>query len=150
GPMVERTRRLAAAAEENGVRLAVEYEPGFLVGDAPALERLFEEVGSPALGANLDLGHVFLCESDPLGAIRRLGPRILHCHVENMARGVHRHLPPWEGDLDLRGYLCCLADVGYAGALALDLYDVDYAALAPPCFEHLRGLLQEMGREELP
>ncbi|MHC5033810.1 MAG: sugar phosphate isomerase/epimerase family protein, partial [Planctomycetota bacterium] len=96
-PMVERTRSLCAVAEDCGVRLAVEYEPGFLVGDSASLLRLFEEVGSPALAANLDLGHAFLCEDEPLDAVRQLGPWIVHCHIENMAAGVHRHLLPWQG-----------------------------------------------------
>jgi sugar phosphate isomerase/epimerase len=140
-PMVERTRRLCVAAADCGVRLACEYEPGFLVEDADSLLRLREEVDSPALGANLDLGHAFLQEGAPLEAVARLGGLILHCHVEGMARGVHRHLPPWEGDLDLAAYLEALKKAGFDGALALDLYGVDYLEVAPRCFAYLRGLL---------
>ncbi len=140
-PMVERTRRLGEAAADCGVRLACEYEPGFLIADADALMRLCEEVDSPALGANLDLGHAFLQEAEPLETVRRLGELLLHCHVEGMARGVHKHLPPWEGDLDVAAYLEALAGAGYDGALALDLYDVDYLEVAPRCFAYLRGLL---------
>ncbi len=140
-PTVERTRRLCDVAEGCGVRLAVEYEPGFLIANAASLLRLIDEVGSPALGANLDPGHAFLQEDDPLGAIAALGDRIFHCHVEGMAAGVHKHLLPWEGDLDLAAYFMALADAGFDGALALDLYGVDYAAVAPRCFAHLRERL---------
>jgi len=143
--LLARTRELCAIAEGCGVRLAVEYEPNFIVGDAASLLRLCDEVGSDALAANLDLGHTFLVEADPLDAIRRLGPRIAHCHVEGMARGVHRHLPPWEGDLDLAPYLRALAEAGFDGTLALDLYGVDYAAIAPKCFGYLRSMLEELG-----
>jgi sugar phosphate isomerase/epimerase len=141
-PAVERTRQLCGVAEECGVRLAVEYEPGFLVASADALLRLIEEVGSPALGANLDLGHAFLCEDDPLGAIARLGDRIFHCHIENMCRGVHKHRLPWEGDMDLGAYIEALAGAGFDGALSLDLYGLDYAAVIADCFAHLRGHLR--------
>ena len=140
-PMLARTRRLCDVAEDCGVRLAVEYEPGFLIANAAALLRLIAEVGSPALGANLDLGHAFLQEDDPLGAISALGDRIFHCHVENMAAGVHKHLLPWEGDMDLAAYFRALASAGFDGALSLDLYGMDYAAVTPRCFEYLRGLL---------
>lgn len=136
--LVERTRRLCELARSAGVRLAVEYEPNFIIDDAESLLRLMDAVGSDALAANLDLGHAFLQESDPLDAIRRLGNRIVHCHVEGMATGVHRHLLPWEGEMDLQACVCALREVGFDGALALDLYGVDYAAVAPRCFEYLR------------
>jgi sugar phosphate isomerase/epimerase len=128
--MVSRTRDLAAQAEASGVILAKEFEPGFVVGSTEKLLRLFEEVPYGNLQANLDLGHVFLCDPDPMAAIAGLEGRIAHCHIENMARGVHRHLPPWEGDMDLSQYLSALASVGFDGPIALDLYDCDYLTMA--------------------
>lgn len=143
GRLVERTRRLCRIAEDAGVRLAVEYEPGFLVGDSASLERLFGEVASEALWANLDLGHVFLCEDDPLATVRRLAPRTAHGHVENMAAGVHRHRMPWDGDMDLGAYLGTLREAGFDGFLAADLYGIDYLAEAARVFSYLHGLLPE-------
>ena len=138
---LERTGVLCEAAEQAGVRLAIEYEPNFLVEDSASLLRLVKEVGSDALAANLDLGHAFLMEDDPAEGIRSLGDRIAHCHVEGMAEGTHKHLLPWEGDLPLEDCFSVLQEVGFDGALALDLYGVDYAAVAPKCFDYLRGLL---------
>ena len=142
--LVQRTRALCDLAERSGVRLAIEYEPNFIVGDTDSLLRLCDQVGSDALCANLDLGHVFLVEADPIGAIRRLGRRTVHCHVEGMAKGVHKHLAPWEGDLNLAVYLRVLAELGFDGALALDLYRPDYPAVAPACFSYLRGMLDAL------
>jgi sugar phosphate isomerase/epimerase len=142
--MVERTRELVDVASEHGVTIAEEFEPGFIVGNTAELMRLFREVGSPNLAANLDLGHVFLCDPDPLAAIGQVGKRVVHCHIENMAAGVHQHLLPQEGDMDLRAYLQALADAGFDGGLALDLYKMDYAAVAPGAIVYLRGLLAEL------
>ena len=140
--MVERTRELADVAELAGVILAEEFEPNFVVGTTADLLRLFDAVDSPALAANLDLGHIFLCDPDPMAAIRSVGDRIVHCHVENMAAGVHDHLLPQEGDMDMKQYLQALADAGYAGPLSLDLYKYDYEAIAPETIAYLRGLLR--------
>jgi sugar phosphate isomerase/epimerase len=74
-------------------------------------------------------------------AIAQLGSKIVHCHVENMCAGVHDHLLPQEGDMDLGVYLQALADVGFQGGLALDLYKYDYEAIAPKAIEYLRGLI---------
>lgn len=59
--------------------------------------RAFSEVGSPVLKANLDIGHVFLCDPDPMDAIARCKGLIAHAHLENMKTGVHNHLVPYEG-----------------------------------------------------
>lgn len=139
--LVARTRTLAELAEASGVILAEEFEPGFVVGSTADLLRLFEAIPFPALAANLDLGHVFLCDPDPLDAIRQVGEKVVHCHVENMETGVHDHKLPQEGDMDLAAYIRTLDEIGYDGGLSLDLYGYDYEAVAPDAIAYLRGLL---------
>jgi len=140
--MVERTRELVEIAQAHGVVLALEFEPGFVVGSTADLLRLFDALPSPHLAANLDLGHVFLCDPDPLGAIRQIGAKTVHGHIENMRAGVHDHLIPQEGDMDLAAYLAALADAGFTGGLALDLYKYDYEAVAGEAIAYLRGLIE--------
>jgi sugar phosphate isomerase/epimerase len=139
--MLIRTRALVQLAEDCSVVLAQEFEPGFIVGSTQDLLRLFVEIPSPNLAANLDLGHVFLCDPDPLASIRQLGSKIVHGHVENMRYGIHNHLLPQEGDMDLKLYLNELENVGFTGALALDLYSYDYAAVSPEVLKFLSGMI---------
>jgi len=142
--MVERTRVFVEIAEEHGVVLAQEFEPNFVVGSTADLLRLFDEIPSPNLAANLDLGHVFLCDPDPMQAIRAVGDKIVHCHVSNMPTGLHDHLVPGEGDMDLSAYLQAVADVGFDGGLALDLYKYDYEAVAAQAVADLRGVRMQI------
>jgi len=139
--MVERTRALVEVAAEHGVVLAQEPEPLFVVASTDDLMRLFDEIPSPYLAANLDLGHVFLSDPDPIASIRRVGSKIVHIHIENMRHGVHDHLLPHEGDMDLAAYLRTLTEVGYQGGLALDLYKYDYEGVAGKCIAYLRDLI---------
>jgi len=139
--MLDRTRRLVSAAAARGVALAIEFEPNFIVGSTADLLRLFREIPSEALQANLDLGHVFLCDPAPMAAIDSLRGKVRHGHVENMRAGVHRHLPPWEGDMDLPAYLRALDGIGFAGPLALDLYNERYEDVAERSVGYLRGIL---------
>lgn len=139
--MIQRTQTLVQIAEEHHVILAQEFEPGFIVGSTQDLLNLFNEIPSPHLAANLDLGHVFLCDPDPLHSIRQLGPKIIHGHIENMAKGIHRHLLPNEGDIDLQSYLSELHMIGFSGSLALDLYDYDYATQSSEALAYLRSIL---------
>lgn len=140
GKMIERTQELVRLAEQSGVILAQEFEPGFIVGSTKDLHQLFTEIPSANLQANLDLGHVFLCDPDPLEAIASLKGRIVHGHVENMKTGVHRHLLPQEGDMDLKRYLSALKAVGFEGGLALDLYEQNYEAVASDAIAYLKQL----------
>jgi sugar phosphate isomerase/epimerase len=61
-----------------------------------------------------------------------------------MAQGVHDHLLPQEGDMDLSLYLRALHGVGYEGPLSLDLYKYEYEVVAPQAIAYLRGLLQNL------
>ena len=139
--MIDRTRELVRLAEQYNVVLAEEFEPGFIVGSTRELHQLFAEIPSPNLQANLDLGHVFLCDPDPFDAIASLKGRIVHAHIENMKTGVHRHLLPHEGDMDLNLYLSSLKAIGFDGGLALDLYEQDYEAVAPAAIAYLKQIL---------
>jgi len=139
--MIERTRDLVAVAEQHGVILAQEFEPDFIIGSTVDLLRFFRDIPSPNLAANLDLGHAFLCDPDPLAAIHQIGAKLVHCHIENMATGVHEHLLPHEGDMDLAAYLHALTAVGFEGGLALDLYKHDYEAIAGEALSYLRRLV---------
>lgn len=128
-------------AEQLGVKLALEPEPGLLVeGNAEMIE-LLERMGSPALGVNLDVGHAALTETDVPAAIRQLGDHIFGAHIEDIPGGEHRHLVPGSGDLDLRSIVQALDAVGMDGWMTVDLFDI---AEAPD--EAARASLQAMRR----
>ena len=141
GRMLERTRELVKLAEDCGVLLAQEFEPGFIVGSTADLLRLMQDIPSKNLAVNLDLGHVFLCDPDPIKSIQQLGKKIVHGHIENMHLGVHDHQIPQDGDMDLDIYLKALEAAGFNGALALDLYKYDYESVAPSALAYIRSLL---------
>jgi sugar phosphate isomerase/epimerase len=139
--MIKKTKILADAAGELGLKLAVEYEPGFVIDNTELLLKAFKEIDSKVLGINCDIGHIFLCDADPMLAIEKSAPYILQCHVENMAKGVHDHLVPWQGDMNLPEYIAKLKSVGFNGAMALDLYKYEYADVCAKSAEYLRRLL---------
>ncbi len=140
--MVDRTKLLLDEAEQHGVLLTMEHEPGFIVGTTEEQLALTNELGSERFVANLDLGHSFVCDPDIYNAIEKLGPLIRHCHIENAPPGVHKHLLPDdpEGGMDLPRILRALLVIGFAGPLALDLYDNDYEAVAGDALQYLRSI----------
>jgi len=115
---------LLPRAEALGVRVAVEPEPGLAVGSSEEMKRLIDRVGSPWLGANLDVGHAFLTDADVCESVRALGLGIFHTHIEGMPAGQHRHLLPGEGDLDLGAVVRAIEGIGYEGYLTVDLFAI--------------------------
>ncbi|MFI3324830.1 MAG: sugar phosphate isomerase/epimerase [Clostridia bacterium] len=123
---IERTKELVKIAEEVDVIFAMEFEPSMICGCTAHVLKMFEAIPSDHLKANCDIGHMFLCDPDPLHCIEQLKGKIAHAHVENMRRGIHRHLPLDKGDMNVKEYIDKLKEVGFDGAIAYDLYGYDY------------------------
>jgi len=114
---------VVGAADLAGVDLAFEPEPGQLIETTADLKALLEAVDHPRLGANVDVGHAWCAGDDPAEAIRLLGRRVKHLHLEDIRDRVHYHLIPGEGgEIDFAAIRRALDEIGYAGAAAVELY----------------------------
>lgn len=69
-------------AKRRKVSVNIEYEPGefgpggLFVGDASTVLAMINDVGSPWLGVNLDVGHSYVCGEDVPATIRILGDNL--------------------------------------------------------------------------
>ncbi|MEV7415181.1 sugar phosphate isomerase/epimerase family protein [Streptomyces sp. NPDC089919] len=111
------------AAEEAGVPLAIEPEPGHLLESLADFHRLRADLGDPALlGLTLDIGHCQCLEpASPADCVREAAPWLRHVQIEDMRRGVHEHLPFGEGEIDFPPVLAALAATGYTGLTVVEL-----------------------------
>lgn len=140
---IERIKVLAEIAEQSGIRLALEPEPGHVFQTTEEVMELFHLVKSNALCCNFDMGHSFLMDPDIYEAITLLDKKIIHCHVENMPRGRHLHLLPNEGDMDMAKVIRQLEDVQFNGAMALDIYQYEYEKVCGDAYQYLYSLLKK-------
>jgi fructoselysine 3-epimerase len=109
-------------AERRSVKIGIEYEPGLLIECCDELVELLEEIDSPQLGANLDLGHSHVLGEDPETVISGLSSKIFHLHIEDIRAGKHYHLIPGTGDLDFTSIFRLLDRHGYEGFASVELY----------------------------
>lgn len=118
-------------AEEAGVRLAFEPEPGMLVDRVAGVQELRRRLGSPAvLGMTLDVGHAIANEVDPPEAlVLSAAADVIHVQIEDMRRGVHEHLEFGEGDIDLPAVVGALMDIEFTGLVSVEL--ARHSATAP-------------------
>jgi len=75
-------KREAKFARDNGVKLAFEMHPGFVVYNTETLLRLREACGSN-IGANFDPSHLFWQGIDPIASLRKLGEAVFHVHAKD-------------------------------------------------------------------
>lgn len=123
GRLVDGVGATLAAAEDAGVDLGFEPEPGMVVDTIDAWERLAGELGRPdRLGVTLDIGHCRCIEAQPISdCVRRVAADLVHVQIEDMCRGVHEHLPFGEGEIDFPPVMAALQEVGYQGLVSVEL-----------------------------
>lgn len=140
----KKLRMLLDVAEDCGVRLALEAEPPGMIPRSCDMMELMEEMNSPALCVNFDIGHAFLTDVNMFETIAYYGDKIAHVHVENMLRGEHQHRLLEDGDMDIKAVLKALKQAGYNGSLALDIYAYQYDEVLKPQMDYLGKLLKEI------
>lgn len=126
-------------AEKRNVSVNIEYEPGefgpggLFVGDAHTLLAMIADVGSPALGANLDVGHSYVCAEDIPATVRMLDDRLRVVELDDIAsvrdnRGIlrrrHYHLVPGEGEISYPSIFEALDEVKFQGPVIVELYSL--------------------------
>lgn len=94
-------RDAARFAAENGVKVALEAHPGFVVYNVDTMLKLRAAVG-PNLGINFDPSHFFWQGVDAPSAIRALGDAIFHVHAKDVA--LDRQNVAVNGVIDTKSY----------------------------------------------
>lgn len=118
--LVEGISRLVERAEERGVVVALEPEPGMLVETLDDYREVAPEL--PGLKLALDTGHCLVTgEREPEAAVREFAEELGTVAVEDMRRGVHEHLPFGEGDMDVPAVLAALEEIGFGGHVCVEL-----------------------------
>ena len=120
---VEALKPLAEHAENQGVLLLIEPEPGLLLETTDQYLEVADRVNSAAIGLNFDIGHAFCVSEDLPRAIAKLAPQIRHYHVEDIsAERVHHHLVPGTGAIDFAEVFSAIKTTGYDGWVTVELY----------------------------
>lgn len=141
-------KKIAAVAEQEGVKVCLEMHPGFMVYGVESMLRLRDAVGK-SVGANVDPSHLLWQGVDIPEAIKRLSDAVYFFHAKDTAvdaantrvNGVldtksyadvlHRS---WVfrtvgyGDADWKKIMSALAAVGYNGSVSIEHED---SLLAP-------------------
>ena len=137
GWLREGLSEIVAYAAAQNVVACLEPEPGMLIetlDDYAALDL-------PGLKLALDTGHCLVTgERDPAEAVAEFADRIGTVAIEDMARGVHIHLPFGEGDMDVPGVLAALDAIRFDRLICVELSRESHRAdlMVPASLKYLR------------
>jgi sugar phosphate isomerase/epimerase len=120
--LVQGCLSLCHYADERGVTLGFEPEPGMFIDTLASFGELFHRVGHPVFGLTVDIGHLHCLDEVPIaGYLRRWREVLVNVHIEDMCRGVHDHLMFGEGEIDFGPVLKTLDEIGFSGGVHVEL-----------------------------
>ena len=142
----EGLHKVLPVAQEHGLVLAIEPEPGLFIETAQEYlefkNRYFKD--EPLIKMNCDVGHLFCVGEDPAMVIRQMPEQVAHVHLEDIGSNrVHQHLTPGKGAIDFRSIFTALDEIGYKGWVTVELYpyETTAAGVAKLAYEHLRPII---------
>jgi fructoselysine 3-epimerase len=135
--------RVLAMADEIGINVGIECEPGLFVEYVAELREWIDRIGHPRLGANLDIGHCQVIGESIPAAIELLAGRIWNLHVEDIPGRKHYHLIPGQGTTNWQEIKAALRAIDYKRYLTVELYTHtdDPQSAAEKSFAFLSDLL---------
>ena len=134
-------KELANYAEKSNIKLAIEYEPGLLIGKADDVFPLTKEFSN--VGLNFDVCHAAVLGEQMSTVIEKFGKKIFHTHISDCKNRKHFHLIPGKGTVDFEAMYHSLLKTGYSGFLTAELYtySTEPETAAKETITHLKKLI---------
>src|SRR5207245_6448049 len=141
---VRNLRELGRHAADLGLQIALELEPFklSLLNNVDSMVRFVDEVGHPAVKANIDVSHLALTRTQP-EKLRRLRGKAIHVHLSDCDGKVHGDLPPGRGVVNFPPYLREIEELGMDGAISIEL---EYAPQPDQIVDWVREAYQASDR----
>jgi len=131
---VESLKEIAGLGAKQGVGFALEIHSGQLMDTTSTSLQLVRRVAEENVGLNLDIYNLYERGEDPLTALDRLYPHVVHVHAKNGKAGSGENsLGQFlaEGDMDYRPFLRELRERKFGGFVSVEYFGpADWAEAA--------------------
>lgn len=114
---------LMSRIENMDIKVALEPHFHSRYQDAEDFDYIFERIDHPQLGITIDTGHFHAAGVDTKAFIRKYAGKVWNVHLKDHIGA--QSVAIGRGEIDLRGIFALLHEVGYEGALALEIEPED-------------------------
>lgn len=115
----ESLTELSDYAEKRNILIAIEYEPGLLVGCS---NDVYHFTHQKNIGLNLDTCHAAVLGEKIPSIIKKFRKKIFHTHISDCKNKKHYHLITGKGDIDFESVYYSLREINYNRYLTAELY----------------------------
>jgi sugar phosphate isomerase/epimerase len=144
--LVDGLEQLLDYADQRGVVLGFEPEPGMLIDSMFRFEQLLGKIDATRLRLTLDIGHLHCQGELPIAHYVHLwSSRLVNVHLEDVRAGVHEHLMFGQGEIDFPAVFAALAQVDYQGGAYVELsrHSPEGPEAARQAMEFLRPITEQ-------
>lgn len=124
--LIDGLKECTEYAAKKEVYIGLELHNDLVAGTPEEAMRAIEEVSSPWLGVNFDVGHMHIAKIPIRESVRKLGKLIKGVHIDDMEWNKHFHLVPGQGEVDLKVFTESLLEIGYEGYICVEVYTEPY------------------------
>jgi sugar phosphate isomerase/epimerase len=117
---IETTRACLERATAHGMKLTIEHHTHTMIPDAPSFLRLWDAIGDPALGYNMDIGWTASQREYPPVAIHKVKRHLMNLHMRDIDGLMREFVHVGEGVMDFQAVADALKAVGFQGFLSIE------------------------------
>jgi sugar phosphate isomerase/epimerase len=131
------------------VRLALEPHYNSRLMTLEDFRYVFKHINNSQIGITVDTGHFYTAGVDISAFIHEFGKKVFNVHLKDHVG--QQSVPIGEGEIDLKGIVKALDEIGYEGALAIEIEPVDPEKLpgyARDAYIYMRRLVKEVTGQE--
>lgn len=117
---IETTQACLERAKAYGMRFSIEHHTHCMIPEAASFLRLWEAIGDPALGYNMDVGWTLSQREYPPVAIYKVRKHLMNLHMRDIDGRMREFVPIGEGVMDFQAIVQALQTIGFEGYLSIE------------------------------
>jgi sugar phosphate isomerase/epimerase len=141
---IETTKVCLERAKAHGMKLTIEHHTHTMIPDATSFLRLWDAIGDPALGYNMDIGWTLSQREYPPVAIHKVKRQLMNLHTRDIDGLMRQFVHVGEGVMDFQAVAETLKAIGFQGFLSLE-QDKHAGDMKETCARYLRIMRECLG-----
>ncbi len=117
---IQTTRDCLERVKAYEMKLSIEHHTHCMIPDASSFLRLWDAIGDPALGYNMDVGWTLSQREYPPVAIHKAKGHLMNLHMRDIDGLMRRFVPVGEGVMDFQAIAEALKAVMFEGFLSIE------------------------------